>query len=131
MDGWKPGVVRVATDRGVLDYQGMTKGGLGMIIAKKAGPFEMPPATIALMHLGSGHVLLWIKATFDRAARLIAEIERLGDWDFDGLNGWQNRDPTLSLKLQAVVERNLDVISFPEHGPDDVQARKIARERAE
>lgn len=126
---WIHDTFMIATSSGVQRIAGMTCRGIGMHIVRKMQIFGARPIT-AIVHLGSGHAICLVEASLEKTAEIATEIVRAGDWDFDGLKGWENMDPTLSLKVQAICNRYIAYIRSADPGADDFQARKIARERA-
>lgn len=126
---WIHDTFMIATSNGVQRIAGMTCRGIGMQIVRKMQIFGNRPIT-AIVHLGSGHAICLVEANLEITAKIATEIVNATDWTFDGLKSWENMDPTLSLKVQAICNRYIAYIRSADPGADDFQARKIARERA-
>lgn len=127
---WRRDTFGVATDDGVKTVTGMVANGLGLRQLRQGAIFG-PRPVFQVVHLGSGHTICMIEATPDQTAKLVAEMLQLTEtWEFDGLTGWQNIDPDLSLKVQDLLTRHAAIVRTGASGPDDFLARKIARERA-
>jgi hypothetical protein len=126
---WKRERYLVAKGESLANVDGITAKGLGMSIVRPHVIFAQAAIT-AIHHLGSGHLLCYVKGDFGIAARVAVDLISCGDWEFGGLEGWKNADPDLTLKVQAVLKKHARVAYVGDHAPDREQARKAARERA-
>lgn len=104
--------------------------GLGLQLLIKASPKGRRPPTWGLTHLGSGHTVCMITGHVATAFPIAFEIAQCGDWDFDGLNGWINRDPELPKKVRSILDKHLKVIKIGAGGSSDAAARAVAMARA-
>lgn len=119
----------VATSTGPKLVTGMTMKGLGMHVVRKHVLFAQSPI-YGVTHLGSGHTVCLIEAHDRKASTIFAELVSAGDWEFDGLKGWENMSPDLADKVQAIIKRHESVIRAASGEPDDRIARQVARGRA-
>lgn len=131
---WQQATFAVATPKGVVKVHGTVARGIGMHVVRAERLMHLmdrgPRALTAIVHLGSGHAICLVDASYAKTAEIATQIIDAGDWEFDGLKGWENMDPTLSLKVQAICNRHMAHIRSAIPESDDFQARKIALERA-
>lgn len=108
-DQWTPATFAVVEAHGTVDQTGWTSGGLGLFrvfahnarYRRKDGTRRLWTCW-AVVHLNSGHSVRWIKdEPTERVFALATEIAAMSDWDFEGLDGWRNRDPDLPDRLAA------------------------------
>ncbi len=58
-----------------------------------------------LIHLATGFAIVGLRdVSIEEAMIISSEIATAGDWKFESLSGWQNRDPMLGMKVQALVD---------------------------
>ena len=122
---WQPDTFLIATWRGVAKQIGRTYAGLGM--AQLLHMF--PPTGWILTHLGTGHEVCQITAHEPQAFALADQIAALGDWDFDGLEGWRNRDPDLMQRLHAFLKLHPEATRSGLNNHYEEFAREIAMAR--
>lgn len=126
---WTLETYAVAAGKGTKLVQGMTMKGLGMHIVRQHIPFAQTPV-YAITHLGSGHTVCMIEAQDKQASMIVAELLMAGDWEFDGLKGWENMSPDLAERVQGIFRRHQSVVRAAADKPDDKIARQVARGRA-
>lgn len=103
---WKPETFPIAVGPQSIDRRaGYTYRGLGLHMVMKASPKGRRPPRWKLTHLGSGHGVAHIDGAVADAFPIASEIAECSEWDFDGLNGWRNRDPELPKKVLEILER--------------------------
>lgn len=85
---------------------GFTYRGLGMWKTSRGSPKGRRPPTWSLTHLGTGHRVCLIHCHMVEAFGVATEMAECGDWDFDSLVGWKDRDPDLPMKCVAIIERH-------------------------
>lgn len=134
-DLWRPEEFQIGKLYGDEDVVEMCAGyvyrGLGLFIEKFGSPKGHRPPQWSVTHLGTGHKVCSIMGTVANAFPLATELAELSDWDFDGLNGWVNRDPELKNKVKEFAERNPKQVLIG-IGPSssEVTARKITMARS-
>ncbi len=101
---WKPENFHIARFWGPDATPGYVHKGLGLSMAIKGSPKGRRPPRWALIHLGSGHLVCFIEGTVAEAFLIATEIADCGDWDFDGLMGWKNRDPEVPTKVAEIFK---------------------------
>lgn len=69
--------------------------------------------------------MVFIMADEDIAFEIGIQIAKLGDWNFDSLDGWKNIEPDLRQKLQVLVEENSDKIFRIEGSSNEETAQKV------
>jgi hypothetical protein len=111
----------------VLD--GWTFEGLGLHRMLNKLPDVPMPSIWALYHLNSGHVVVFIMADEDIAFEIGMRIAKLGDWSFDGLDGWKNIEPDLRQKLHLLAKENSDKIFRFNGLSNEETAQKVFRAR--
>lgn len=102
---WQPANFLIASHYGPTERAGYTYRSLGLHMMWKASPKGRRPPCWALTHLGSGHAIVFIVGHVATAFPIATEIAECSDWDFDGLDGWRNRDPEIIEKLRAVLAK--------------------------
>ena len=130
MDNWTAGKFLASRgDRKPKELQGWILSGLGLhCMAAPVPDLPMPPIW-AIYHIGSGHVVSFLIAPKDDAFRLATEVAHLGDWSFDGLNGWQNVAPQLWDGLQEMMASNPSAMPNVPRNPSEQGAHKVLEER--
>ena len=104
---WKPETFPIALGPHSIDHRaGYTYRGLGIHMSMKASPKGRRPPRWKVTHLGSGHAVAVIDGDVAGAFPIATEIAECSDWDFDGLDGWRNRDPELPSKVQEIIARH-------------------------
>lgn len=84
----------------------------------------------SITHLNTGHfVAHLLSISAERALRLATDLADAADWDFDGLNGWQNVEPDLPKIYKAWQQRYGLVRTAVGYGHDDAAARAIGSKR--
>ncbi len=126
-DIWADARYEVAANKPMV-IDGFAYRGLGMHLVRQGQMFLSVPMW-CLTHLGSGHGLCLIAGHTREAFGIATEIAECGDWDFTGLQGWENRDPQLADKFRIVVTRHQDRIRGFAHESDHDMARKIGYRR--
>ena len=126
---WPAGSFLIALSSGPELVKGYTYRGLGLHVVSRGSPKGRRPPTWALTHLGSGHSVMQIKGRANVAFLVATEVAESGDWDFDGLDGWKNRDPELPAKLKEIMSRHANTSRSRLGSLDDV-SRKIAAQIA-
>lgn len=96
---WKPENFLIAQAYGPETVVGYTYRGVGLHVVIKASPKGRRPPTWSVTHLGSGLRVALVRGTVAAAFPAATDIAECGDWDFDGIDGWRNRDPELPKKL--------------------------------
>lgn len=112
---WQPAsflVAMMAQDEPTL-IAGYTYRGLGLSLnykTKARRPKKDGTRTMrefwTLTHVGSGHRVCGFEGNVAAVFPLAWEVANLGDWDFDGLYGWKNRDPELMQKFREWAAKN-------------------------
>lgn len=129
---WKAETFYIAAWWGAYAVAGYTYRALGLHMQIKGSPKGRRPPSWALTHLGSGHCICQIKGKVADALPIATDIAECGDWDFDGLDGWKNRDPNLPAKVITITDRYAKQVSRMggrREGAHEVAA-EIARMRA-
>lgn len=126
---WEPGEFLIAQTDGVHTRTGYVYRDLALFIDRPA--IGRRPPQWSLTHLGSGLQVAFIKGRVAAVFPIASKIAECSDWDFDGPDGWRNRDPDLGVKVANILSRhkNAGVNAHGEHAHDLV--RKVAREIAE
>jgi|SRR5580658_10612236 hypothetical protein len=83
---------------------GFTYRGLGLRQTFRGSPKGRRPPMWSLYHLGTGHGLCHFSLPEDRAFAFATRLAECGDWDFDGLDGWMNRDPELKDRFVSILD---------------------------
>lgn len=126
---WKREKIKLASKDGCTEMDGVTQGGLGMVILRPVKSLLGPPPQIAVIHLGSGHQIALIEADYGKAAEITAELLACGDWEFNGLEGYNNQSPEIVEKMDKVLIRHHRHLVFNGRGTNPKLAVAIARER--
>jgi hypothetical protein len=71
-----------------------------------------------------------VKGKVAEAFVIASEIADAGDWEFDGLYGWRNRDPELPEKVFAIMAKYPKALYRPDGASSDESAQAIAVARA-
>lgn len=125
---WKPGVVLRAFPDGPFADNGYVYRGLGLVTAQTTVKKGKP--TWWLIHLGSGHALCRIVGKVAEAFPIATEIAECGEWDWDGLDGWKNRDPEIKDKAVAIMRNHSACVVRRNAGSNPDVARAVALARA-
>lgn len=116
---------------GARKVYGYAHKGLGMQFVWDGSPKGRRPPTWCLYHLNSGHRICLIHGKSETAFPIALEIAELTDWDFDGLDGWRNREPELPAKVAAVAQKYPKALEMAYgNGGNEDTARQIAMARA-
>jgi hypothetical protein len=126
-DEWTSGCFEVSR-RGPTS--GRVYRGLGLYRALKGSPKGRRPPRWSVVHLGSGHRVCMIDAHEHDAVVIATRIAECADWDWDGLDGWRNREPQIMDKLWAATKQYAKSIRFGGGGQSESEARRIAIARA-
>jgi hypothetical protein len=129
---WKPENFLKAYFSGPEPVAGYTYRGLGLHITIRESPKGRRPPTWSLTHLGTGLRIATIKGRVADAFPPAAAIAECGDWEFDGIDGWKNRDPDLPQKLvdTGAQFKNVTITAGGRmDGVEDI-ARQVAQARA-
>jgi hypothetical protein len=128
---WRKGTFLAAQVGGATEQAGFLYRGMAMWKLFNASPKGRRPPWWSLTHCGTGHRVCVIKAHMVEAFDIATEIAECGEWDFDSLNGWRDRDPELMDKVRAVLARHGDKCArgTGQEGNEDV-AREVAMARA-
>jgi hypothetical protein len=125
VDNWEPAKIVVLRQGRPKVVEGFVQAGMGIQrMAERSPDFPMP-SIIALLHLGSGHVVTYLIGSEEEVFAAATEIVRLGDWTFDGIDGWRNVSPTLLSDVEAVVARYPGMMHRPGGVPDHEGARQV------
>lgn len=129
---WHPGHFLICCFSDVETASGWIYRGLAMRFAFPGSPKGRRPPGWVLTHMGSGHAVCTIDAHETEAFAIATEIAECGEWDFDGLRGYINRDPTLREKYGAVAAKYPKQISRV-GGPhqNDAAAAAVVMARSE
>lgn len=91
-----------AMKRHLIVYNGL---GLYCLLPQiEIGAFKSTPVW-GLYHLNTGHLIVSIRGEEQTAKNIGAEIAGLGDWTFDGLEGWRNVFPEVKERLTELIAR--------------------------
>lgn len=101
---WKPDRFLVAHSYGLQEVNGYSYRGLGLSLLISGSPKGRRKPQWMLIHLGTGHTVTNIVGTAAEAFPVAYEIAHLGDWGFDSLTGWRDRDPEIMERLLAFVK---------------------------
>lgn len=122
---WSPAEFLIATAAAEPEIvAGYAYRGLGMHFLK------WPSRHWELIHLNTGHVVMHVFANAKRAFPIAAKIADMIDWDFDGLDGWRNRDPNLRENLRQIIADSGGVLGWsqePKQWPDQARAIMLRR----
>lgn len=127
---WNPGTFLIATGFGPDTTDGFVYRGLGMWKIMKASPKGRRPPRWHLTHLGSGHAVCVIAAHMVKAFGIATEIAECGDWGWDGLAGYLNRDPDILRRCVDIIERHKNHVLRLGCTASKETAREIAIARA-
>ncbi len=127
---WKPATFLKAFPEEPIEAVGLVYRGLGLDMTMKGSPKGRRSPTWSLTHLGTGHRVCLIFGQDADVLPIATEIAECGDWIFHDLDGWQNLDPELMDKFQAIIAKHGKKCSKT-GGPSDREiARQIATRRA-
>jgi hypothetical protein len=104
-DVWQPATVLTAHIPEPVPQAGYVYRSLGIWRSMRPSPKGRRPPTWCLTHLGSGHAVCNIKGKVAVAFAIAAEIADLGDWSFDGIDGWKNQFPDARTKMDEIVTK--------------------------
>jgi hypothetical protein len=129
-DVWISATFDIATSLGAMPVTGYVLGGIGLHYQQRID-FMSEDGTDQfwqLTHINTGHAICVMRGRTELEARVIGrKFTDLTDWSFEGLSGWQNRDPALRDKIATLVEQVQVVVAVTRH--DDAQAKKILEQR--
>lgn len=112
---WEPGDITLSNGglafASLYTRAGYVFRGLGIYQMRRASPKGRRPPTYALIHLNTGHRICNITAPMRDAFEMAHDIAQLGDWTFDGLDGWKNMDPELPDKVHAYMAQHPKAMS--------------------
>jgi hypothetical protein len=127
---WTEGDFKVAVNDAPREFHGWTKDGLGLFAVPRL--FGSDVSGFVVVHLNTGHGILGVPGILAGAMAIGDLLLTCGDWDYTGLDGWQNQSPDLLDNLRALAQR-LPVGSFMlppgEARRDENAAREILTER--
>lgn len=126
---WKPGKFLTAQFYGVEEASGYLYKGLGMRKAISASPKGRRPPLWSLTHCGSGHRVMFIKAHDAEAFVIATEVADLGDWTFDGLEGWRNQFPDVQERIHQMRSKYGDKVSNGHGQRQEARAHEVAMMR--
>jgi len=126
-DLWAQARYEIAAEKATT-VDGFTYRGLGMHQIRRHEMFKQA-GLWCLAHLNSGHAIVVIAGSVREAFDIATDIAECGEWDFNGLNGWENRDPELTVKLKAILDRHPDRVRGFGSAADHDMARKIGNRR--
>lgn len=127
---WKPTHFLVALSDQAAERDGYIYRGLGVYRV-----IRLPrnrKAVWSLVHLNTGHEVCKLWGGFKTAFKVATEIAECGDWDFVGLRGYENHDPAILHRMEAIVNRHPTIASHRDKTvpANEAVARQIAMERA-
>lgn len=99
---WQPSTIDIVLDK-PQKIRAMVYRGLGLFLVEQRKGLE--PAKWSLTHLGSGHRVGLIPGDELDVFKVATEIAECGDWEFSGLRGYQNMDPSLPAKALEIIAR--------------------------
>lgn len=101
----------------------------GVVHERGIGVHRVGEEKWLLIHVRSGHAIVRLDLPEIEAIAVATEIAELGDWTFESLQGWQNHQPLLPGKMQALVELYAPAIVIPGgfSNADDEQAAARVR----
>lgn len=83
-----------------------------------------------LIHLATGFGVVGLRGLNMLEAMVIAsEVATAGDWKFESLSGWQNRDPQLGSKVQVLVRLYEPCVIVDESTPEPIGHQLAMAER--
>lgn len=124
---WQPEDFLIATAGEPFPVVGYVYRGLGL---HKPSPRRK---NWSLTHLGTGHQIATITGKVADVFPVASEIAECGDWDFDGLKGYVNRDPEIGKRLHEIIARHKNArpaIVTEARKPNHDVARQITERRA-
>jgi hypothetical protein len=89
MLGWQPSTILLASRGRPRSHKGFESKGLGLVALVDGKELKLETLW-GVFHLGTGHLICTIRAHQAEAFEIATEITTLGDWNFDGLEGWKN-----------------------------------------
>jgi hypothetical protein len=126
---WEPANYLVAGHFGPYSVPGYVYRGLGLHRSLEGSPKGRRPPTWTLTHLGSGHAVCRLKGTVAVVFPIGFQIAECSDWEFDGLDGWKNRDPQLPETVRKILSDH-GIEWNPRGGSDHDIAQQIVIARA-
>ncbi len=127
---WQPGKYLLALVIEPEMVDGFIYRGLGMYNVAKGSPKGRRTPLWLLTHIGTGHSICSIMAQDEEALRLGALVADCGNWDFDSLLGWRDRDPELLNRAMAIIEANPKQMERTGSPSNHESARRVAEARA-
>lgn len=101
----------------------------GVVHERGIGVHRIGAESWLIIHVRSGHAIVRIDLPEIEAIAVATEIAELGDWTFESLHGWENHQPLLPGKMQALVELYAPAVVIPggRSNADDEQAAARVR----
>lgn len=127
---WEPATFMSAWGTEAAPQVGYVYKGLGLYMAMKASQKGRRPARWCLVHLNSGHAIGWVTGDVATAFPIASDVADLTDWDFEGVDGWRNRDPDLPKKVHALSEAHPKRLEVRGGTPNHDAARAVLASRA-
>ena len=127
---WDPGDFLVAQSYGPAKRSGYVYRGLVMYRLSQLP--RKRKSLWSLVHLNTGHEVCKLWGGVKTALKVATEIAECGDWDFVGLRGYENYDPAILHRMEAIVNRHPTIASHRDKTvpANEAVARQIAMERA-
>lgn len=134
---WQPASYLIATPAGPQEAEGFTYRGIGLhLVWSMKGRRPRKDGTRktherwSVTHVNTGHLIrVFVDLPRDQMLRAATALAELTEWDFDGLDGWKNRDPDLPDKLQAWHAEHQLAARQAGMGPQEQQAQAIGATR--
>lgn len=128
---WEPDRYMVASALGEpQEVAGYSYRGLGLHLVNAPSPKGRRPGVWSLTHLNSGHRIAFVLGNVPTALAAAAKVAKLGEWDFEGVSGWRNRDPELPARLGALIAATPALRVAAGNDRDTGQAVAISTARA-
>lgn len=128
---WQPGEFFAAISFGIVEHNyGWLWGGVAIQKLWNGSPKGRRPPAWSLIHTGSGHRICVIEAPESDAFQIADQVVGIGDWSFEGIDGWRNTDHELMARMGALVGRLGKVIKVYSGSQNHDAARAIAYARA-
>lgn len=129
---WRAGNYLIASWNAPQEQPGRTANGLGMAQLWRGSPKGRRAPGWCLTHLGSGLRVCIIEAHEPEAFVIADRVAELGDWGFDGPEGWRNIDAQLMERFSVLVAQTpkITVAGARSLEDRDRTAREVALARA-
>lgn len=124
MPVWEKTSLRMSMMGGVEKIEGLVCDGLGLVWRS--------PDRWAVIHLGSGHSLCLIRGNEAAVMKLGSELLALGSWEWEGFDGYKNREPEIMQRFDTWLRRwiPLGVVYQARAGASEEGAREVAMQNA-